>query len=127
MESYIPDPRNGETSDVSWKYWFLWATEEILVDAHPHIGTNKLPVLVAELRKSILEAGGEVLFETKVTDFIMESNEIKGGHSRWGKDFGNGVILATGHSGYFHLLHHKKILIEAKPFALGVRIEHAQS
>lgn len=106
------------------------ATEEILVDAHPHIGTNKLPKLVAELRESILQAGGEVLFETKVTDLILESNEIKGVITQDGeKIFGLGVILATGHSArdIFHLLYHKKILIEAKPFALGVRIEHAQS
>jgi uncharacterized FAD-dependent dehydrogenase len=106
------------------------ATEEILVDAHPHIGTNKLPKLVAELRESILQAGGQVLFETKVTDLILESNEIKGVVTQDGeKILGLGVILATGHSArdIFHLLHHKKILIEAKPFALGVRIEHAQS
>ena len=54
------------------------ATEEILVDAHPHIGTNKLPILVSELRQSILDAGGEILFETKVTDLILEGNQIKG-------------------------------------------------
>jgi uncharacterized FAD-dependent dehydrogenase len=106
------------------------ATEEILVDAHPHIGTNKLPKLVAELRESILLAGGEVLFETKVVDFILESNVIKGVVTADGeKILGKGVILATGHSArdIFHLLHHKNILIEAKPFALGVRIEHAQN
>jgi uncharacterized FAD-dependent dehydrogenase len=106
------------------------ATEEILVDAHPHIGTNKLPILVTELRESILRAGGQVLFETKVTDLILDSNEIKGVVTQDGENIlGLGVILATGHSArdIFHLLHHKKILIEAKPFALGVRIEHAQS
>jgi uncharacterized protein len=98
------------------------ATEEILVDAHPHIGTNKLPKLVAELRESILQAGGEVLFETKVVDFILESNAIKGVVTAEGERiFGKGVILATGHSArdIFHLLHHKKILIEAKPFRIG--------
>jgi uncharacterized FAD-dependent dehydrogenase len=106
------------------------ATEEILVDAHPHIGTNKLPKLVAELRESILQAGGEVLFETKVVDFILEGNEMKGIVTADGeKTKGLGVILATGHSArdIFHLLQHKKILIEAKPFALGVRIEHSQN
>jgi uncharacterized protein len=106
------------------------ATEEILVDAHPHIGTNKLPKLVAELRESILQAGGEVLFETKVVDFILEGNEIKGVVSADGEKIkGIGVILATGHSArdIFQLLQDKKILIEAKPFALGVRIEHSQN
>jgi len=106
------------------------ATEEILVDAHPHIGTNKLPKLVAELRESILQAGGEVLFETKVVDFILEGNEMKGVVTADGEKIkGLGIILATGHSArdIFHLLQHKKILIEAKPFALGVRIEHSQN
>jgi uncharacterized protein len=106
------------------------ATEEILVDAHPHIGTNKLPKLVAELRESILQAGGEVLFETKVVDFILEGNEIKGVVTADGEKIkGLGVILATGHSArdIFQLLRDKKILIEAKPFALGVRIEHSQN
>ena len=106
------------------------ATEEILVDAHPHIGTNKLPKLVAELRESILQAGGEVLFETKVTDFILEGNEMKGVVTQDGEKInGIGVVLATGHSArdIFQLLHDKKILIEAKPFALGVRIEHSQN
>jgi uncharacterized protein len=106
------------------------ATEEILVDAHPHIGTNKLPKLVTELRESILQAGGEVIFESKVVDIILEGNEIKGVVTADGEKIkGLGVILATGHSArdIFHLLQHKKILIEAKPFALGVRIEHSQN
>ena len=106
------------------------ATEEILVDAHPHIGTNKLPTLVSELRNSILEAGGEVLFDTKVIDFIVQNNEIKGVVTQQNKEYtGVGVILATGHSArdIFELLDTKKIYIEAKPFALGVRIEHQQS
>lgn len=106
------------------------ATEEILVDAHPHIGTNKLPVLVAKLRESILDAGGEILFETRVEDLILEENEIKGVITHTGEKIkGIGVILATGHSArdIFHLLHHRKVLIEAKPFALGVRIEHSQN
>tara|TARA_R110002020_G_scaffold181913_1_gene377182 strand:- start:729 stop:2306 length:1578 start_codon:yes stop_codon:yes gene_type:complete len=105
------------------------ATEEILVDAHPHIGTNKLPKLVEDLRESIKQFGGEVLFDTRVEDFILEGNEIKGVVTQYGnKITGKGVILATGHSArdIFHLLHKKKITIEAKPFALGVRVEHSQ-
>lgn len=106
------------------------AKDEILVDAHPHIGTNKLPTLVAELRESILNAGGEVLFDTKVTDFEVINGELKAVHTEDGKTFtGIGVILATGHSArdIFYMLERNKILIEAKPFALGVRIEHQQS
>jgi uncharacterized FAD-dependent dehydrogenase len=106
------------------------ATEEILVDAHPHIGTNKLPALVAKLRETILEAGGEILFETRVEDLILERDEIKGVVTQNGDQVkGLGVILATGHSArdIFHLLDRRKVLIEAKPFALGVRIEHSQN
>lgn len=106
------------------------ATEEILVDAHPHIGTNKLPALVAKLRETILEAGGKILFETRLEDFILERDEIKGVVTQSGDQIkGVGVILATGHSArdIFHLLDRRKVLIEAKPFALGVRIEHSQN
>ncbi len=106
------------------------ATEEILVDAHPHIGTNKLPVLVAKLRESILDSGGEILFETRVEDLILEDQEIKGVVTHVGERIkGMGVILATGHSArdIFQLLDRRKVLIEAKPFALGVRIEHSQN
>jgi uncharacterized FAD-dependent dehydrogenase len=105
------------------------AHEEILYDAHPHIGTNKLPRLVVELRESILNAGGEVHFNKKVTAFILEAGEMKGVICTPGETMeGEGVLLATGHSArdIFHLLHENDILVEAKPFALGVRVEHAQ-
>lgn len=103
--------------------------EKILYDAHPHIGTNKLPKIVENLRYSIVEAGGEVLFDTKVTDFIIDAGELRGVVTLNGDNIiGEGVILATGHSArdIYELLHHKKIRIEAKPFALGVRAEHQQ-
>jgi uncharacterized protein len=105
------------------------AKEEILFDAHPHIGTNKLPLLVAELRQTILALGGEVYFNTCVKEFILRDGEMKGvvttDYTRWEA---NAVILATGHSArdIFHKLHQQQILIEAKPFALGVRVEHQQ-
>lgn len=108
------------------------ATEQILYDAHPHIGTNKLPQIVADLRQSILNAGGEVHFDTKVTDFIFSSqqSEIRGVITANGREFiGLGVILATGHSArdIFELCQAKGVFIENKSFAVGVRIEHAQS
>lgn len=105
------------------------ATEQILVDAHPHIGTNKLPGVVAALRDQILKAGGEIHFETKVVDFLMKSDEIVGVTIQNGENiFGEGVILATGHSArdVFELLLKKRIQIEPKPFAMGIRIEHSQ-
>jgi uncharacterized FAD-dependent dehydrogenase len=106
------------------------ATGEILYDAHPHIGTNNLPKLVSALREQIAAAGGEVRFDSKVSDFIIESNECRGVKLSDGTAIrGVSVILATGHSArdIFHLLDQKKILIEAKAFALGVRIEHHQN
>lgn len=106
------------------------ATDKILFDAHPHIGTNKLPKLVAELREAIRQAGGEVHFNTKVTDFIIDKDTLQGVVTESGDTFkGEAVILATGHSArdIFKLLHARKILIEAKPFALGVRVEHPQA
>ncbi len=106
------------------------ASQDVLVDAHPHIGTNKLPQIVTALRESILGAGGEVLFNTKVTDLWLESGEIRGVVLQNGEKLaGIGVILATGHSArdVFHLLKARGVLIEAKPFALGVRIEHSQA
>jgi len=106
------------------------AHEDILFDAHPHIGTNKLPKIVTALRESIIQAGGEIHFSTKVIDFILSSGEMKGVVTGDGtRHEGNAVILATGHSArdIFQLLYERKILIESKPFALGVRVEHQQT
>ncbi|MCX2742333.1 FAD-binding protein [Mangrovivirga sp. M17] len=105
------------------------ARENILYEAHPHIGTNKLPPLVASLRESILKAGGDIHFETKVTDFILEKGRMKGVVTDKEESFeGIGVVLATGHSArdVFTLLNRRNVDIEFKPFALGVRIEHDQ-
>jgi len=105
------------------------AKDDILVDAHPHIGTNKLPQLIQNVRESILDAGGEIYFNERVVDFTLKFNEIKGIVTNSGKNIeADGVILATGHSArdIYHLLHQKGILIEQKPFALGVRVEHNQ-
>jgi hypothetical protein len=106
------------------------ARQDILYDAHPHIGTNKLPRLVTELRNTILNCGGEIHFNTRVTDFILNSDAIKGVITQEAdKIEGEAVILATGHSArdIFLLLHEKKIAIELKAFAMGVRVEHPQN
>lgn len=106
------------------------ATHEILFDAHPHIGTNKLPKLVADLRESVLAAGGEIHFNTKMTDLNLKGDRIESVVTSDGEKIdGLAVILATGHSArdIFELLNNKKILIEPKPFALGVRVEHDQN
>ncbi len=106
------------------------ANEQILIDAHPHIGTNKLPLVVAALRETILKAGGEIHFDTKVTDLLIDQNILKGVVTDDNREHtGIGVILATGHSArdIYDLLDQKQILLEAKSFAMGVRIEHPQN
>jgi uncharacterized protein len=106
------------------------ATDKILVDAHPHIGTNKLPQVVAAMRDSIINAGGEFIFETQVCDLLVGSNKIQGVVTKNGQEYlSKNIILATGHSArdIFELLHNKNIQIESKSFAMGVRIEHQQN
>ena len=105
------------------------ATPDILVEAHPHIGTNKLPQIIQDIREKIIECGGKVLFETRVIDFVIKNNEMQGVVTQNGDTISaNKLILATGHSArdIFELLDRKKIFIEAKPFAIGIRAEHPQ-
>jgi len=105
------------------------ATEQILIDAHPHIGTNKLPKIVQNIRETIVTHGGEVHFNTKVTDFIIEDKQLKSIVLNDKEEMRvQQVILATGHSArdIFYLLDAKKIALRAKSFAMGVRIEHPQ-
>ncbi|OAD90001.1 FAD-binding protein [Aequorivita soesokkakensis] len=111
--------------------WFVHfgADEDILVDAHPHIGTNKLPKIITSMREAIIENGGEVHFNSKLTDLMLKENTIEAiqiNNEKW-FEFEN-IILATGHSArdIFYLLQDKNIKIEAKPFAIGVRVEHQQ-
>ena len=106
------------------------AADTILYEAHPHIGTNKLPAIIENYRKSIIECGGEVLFDCRVTGFLRDSNALTGVLLGSGEKLSvKHLILATGHSArdIFELLHRESIAIEAKPFALGVRMEHHQS
>lgn len=106
------------------------ASPDIGIDAHPHIGSNKLPGIIAKMRETIEEYGGQILFDTKMEDLIIQEKVCKGVITSDGKEYvGDAVILATGHSGreVYKLLHNKGVLIEAKPYALGVRIEHPQA
>ncbi len=105
------------------------APRRILTDAHPHIGSNLLPNVVKAMRASILAGGGEVRFQTKVADFIVRGDRLKGVVTAQGEEIpGDAVILATGHSArdIYRLLARRGILMERKPFAVGVRIEHPQ-
>jgi uncharacterized protein len=127
---YTRSKKRGDVRRILEIFVAHGAKEDILFDAHPHIGTNKLPVLVSALRQSILDAGGEVHFDEKVVDFLIEGGTMKGVVTQHhNKYLGDSVILATGHSArdIFQLLHRKNVLIEAKSFALGVRVEHPQA
>jgi uncharacterized protein len=127
---YTRSTKRGDINRILNILVHFGATERILYEAHPHIGTNKLPQIITAIRKTIIECGGEVLFENKVVDFIVEKDKLKSVKIASGGSLNaDAVVLATGHSArdIFTLLHSKKILIEAKPFALGVRVEHPQS
>ena len=111
------------------------ANADITVEAHPHIGTNKLPKIIEAMRHTILNAGGEICFDTKLVGFLKKGTRIHGckavavdNPELLGDIDAKAVILATGHSArdVFQLLHQEGIRIEAKPFALGLRIEHPQ-
>lgn len=126
---YTRSKKRGDVNQVLQILVQHGAPEDILVDAHPHIGTNKLPQVVTSIRETILTAGGEINFDTKLEDLLIENQQIKGIVDQNGNTFlANNVIIATGHSArdIFYLLHKKKIKVENKPFALGVRVEHPQ-
>lgn len=105
------------------------AHPDILIDTHPHIGSNKLPPLVENIRKTILDYGGSIHFETRIVDFLIDGQRMKGAVDQNGQIFeAEAIILATGHSArdIYQLCAEKKIKMESKPFALGIRIEHPQ-
>ena len=127
---YTRSKKRGDVDRILQLLVAFGATEEILVEAHPHIGTNKLPKIIEDIREKIIECGGQVLFDTRVTDILVKNNEVDGVVTQNGETIhSKKIILATGHSArdIFELLHKKEIFIEAKPFALGVRAEHPQS
>lgn len=126
---YTRSNKRGSIDTILNTFVQFGASENILYQSHPHIGTNKLPSIIAAMRLQIIESGGEVHFNEKVVDFNIKHNNIESVITASNKIFtANNFILATGHSArdIFHLLHKKNILIESKPFALGVRIEHPQ-
>ena len=127
---YTRSKKRGDVTRILELLVAFGATPDILVEAHPHIGTNKLPQIIQDIREKIIECGGQVLFETRVTDILIKNNEVQGVLTQNGDSISaNKMILATGHSArdIFEMLDRKKVLIEAKPFALGVRAEHPQS
>ena len=126
---YTRSKKRGNLRKILEVLHFHGAQDEILYDAHPHIGTDVLPKVIVQIRKSILKAGGEVHFSCKVVDYMLEDDRICGVITEKGdKILGEGVILATGHSArdVYRKLNDNGIDLEAKSFAMGVRIEHAQ-
>ena len=127
---YTRSKKRGDVNRILELLVSFGATDEILVEAHPHIGTNKLPAIIQEITRTIRDCGGEVHFEFRVTDFRLKNNEVAGVALEGGAFIpAKKIILATGHSArdIFELLHERGMAIEAKPFALGVRVEHPQA
>jgi uncharacterized FAD-dependent dehydrogenase len=127
---YTRSKKRGDVTRILELLVAFGASPDILIEAHPHIGTNKLPQIIQDIREKIIECGGQVLFETRVTDIIIKSNEVQGVITQNGDAItANKIILATGHSArdIFELLHSKQVFLEAKPFAIGVRAEHPQA
>ena len=127
---YTRSTKRGDVARILNLLVQFGAEDRILYEAHPHIGTNKLPQIITAIRKQILDSGGEFHFEKKLTDLKIENGTIRNAGISDGEMIeADAVILATGHSArdIFRLLHEKKIAIEFKPFALGVRVEHPQS
>lgn len=121
--------KRGDYNKALQTLVFHGATPEILFEAHPHIGTDKLPRIMQNIRQTILDAGGVFRFESRVTDLKIRSGRVVG--VQCGDDWieGAAVVLATGHSArdIYELLHRRGVRLEAKPFAMGVRIEHPQA
>ena len=126
---YTRSDKRGDTMRVLRMLVECGARSEILQDTHPHIGSNKLPGVVENLRETLLRYGAEVHFDQPVRDFLLQHGRVVGVRSDSREFFGEAVVLATGHSArdIFELLHSHKLALEAKPFALGVRIEHPQA
>jgi uncharacterized FAD-dependent dehydrogenase len=126
---YTRSLKRGDVRRIFESLVYHGATEQILIDAHPHIGTNKLPKIIQKIRETIIKFGGEIHFNSRVIDFVISENKLKGIRLENMQELNvNSVILATGHSAgdIYNLLHKKNISIKAKSFAMGVRVEHPQ-
>ena len=125
---YTRSKKRGSVDRVLGIFVQHGAREDILVDAHPHIGSDKLPGVIKAMRETILRSGGEVHFETRVTRLIVDDGKVTGVETATGEHFDGPVILATGHSArdVYQMLYDSDITVEAKGIAVGVRLEHPQ-
>ena len=123
---YTRSKKRGNIEGVLNVFCQHGASPTILSDAHPHIGTDKLPRVIENMRKRIIECGGEVHFETRMEEVLLNNGKVCGIRTDKGEILADAVILATGHSArdVYRTLHEKKIIIEAKGIAVGVRLEH---
>lgn len=123
---YTRSKKRGNVDKILNVFCQHGASTAILADAHPHIGTDKLPRVIENMRNTILECGGEVHFETRMDALIIDKNEVKGIETNTGRTFLGPVILATGHSArdVYRWLADNNVTIEAKGIAVGVRLEH---
>jgi len=127
---YTRSKKRGNTQRIFEIFHQHGAQDEILFEAHPHIGTDRLPVVIKNMRQRIIDCGGEIHFDHKVVELLITDHQIQGVRTETGEIYkSNNVILATGHSArdIYHILHQQGIKLEAKGFAMGVRIEHSQS
>lgn len=121
--------KRGDYNRALQRLVYHGATEEILYEAHPHIGSDRLPRIIADMRRQIVECGGEFYFNSRVTGLIVKDGRAVGIEVGDKRIDGAAVIVATGHSAHdiYTMLHNSGVQLEAKPFAMGVRIEHPQS
>ena len=121
--------KRGDYNRALQRLVYHGATEEILYEAHPHIGSDRLPRIIADMRRQIVECGGEFYFNSRVTGLIVKDGRAVGIEAGDKRIDGAAVIVATGHSAHdiYTMLHNSGVQLEAKPFAMGVRIEHPQS
>ena len=125
---YTRSKKRGSVDKILHVFCQFGASTSILADAHPHIGTDKLPRVIENIREQIIRCGGEVHFETRMDGLIIRGNEVIGVETNTGRTFLGPVVLATGHSArdVYKYLYTHKIPIEAKGIAVGVRLEHPQ-
>ncbi|MBP5306857.1 MAG: FAD-binding protein [Paludibacteraceae bacterium] len=127
---YTRSHKKGNIQRILQLFHLHGAQDEILYEAHPHIGTDRLSVVIRNMRETICKHGGEVHFSCRMTDLIIDGGRVKGLHTSDGREFrSEAVILATGHSArdVYHLLPTKGIDLDSKGFAMGVRVEHPQT
>lgn len=125
---YTRSKKRGSVQRILGIFFQHGAKEDILIDAHPHIGSDKLPHIIESMRNTIIDCGGEVHFLTRVTQLNIKDNEVVGVTTASGDTYTGPVILATGHSArdVYSMLHDQQLTLEPKGIAVGVRLEHPQ-